>query len=295
MDWSVVIDGNQEVLKRILAALVAMAGFAALQERPGLTVLPPQGQAVRPGRHGPDGDGRSADARSQTPAPQDRPSPVLTLSRHLHRAILRLLRPAEAAVRRLIVVASRGITVDLPPLKPPKSAPPPLIVREGAGTGIVIHRLSCVPLTERSAARRNTVSLPLLDPMRRLERRRTSFRTSGVPRILFPGITTPFPVAPWQPPSPDDRIDATRLRLRLAALSRALDDLPAHAHRFARWRARRDRALRAGRRHRVSPLRPGRAPGLRRRRARRPAHEVDDVLKDLHHLAVEVLEGLDTS
>jgi hypothetical protein len=30
-----------------------------------------------------------------------------TLPRHLHRAVLRLLRPAEAAARRLVIVAAR--------------------------------------------------------------------------------------------------------------------------------------------------------------------------------------------
>jgi hypothetical protein len=34
-----------------------------------------------------------------------------TLPRHLHRAVLRLLRPAEAAARRLVIVAARGMVV----------------------------------------------------------------------------------------------------------------------------------------------------------------------------------------
>jgi hypothetical protein len=45
--------------------------------------------------------------------------------------------------------------------------------------------------------------------------------------------------------SPDDPIDAARLGLRLAALGRVLDDLPRHANRFARWRARLDRDRRS--------------------------------------------------
>jgi hypothetical protein len=39
------------------------------------------------------------------------------LPRPLYRALLRVLRPAEAAVRRLIVVAAQGLTVPLP--RPP--------------------------------------------------------------------------------------------------------------------------------------------------------------------------------
>ena len=44
-----------------------------------------------------------------------------TLPRHLYRTILRLLRPAESAVRRLIIVAARGLVV--PPARPRKQKP----------------------------------------------------------------------------------------------------------------------------------------------------------------------------
>src|SRR5690606_31290223 len=42
-----------------------------------------------------------------------------TLPRHLHRAVLNLLRPAEAAVRRLVIVAARGIVVEVRHPGPP--------------------------------------------------------------------------------------------------------------------------------------------------------------------------------
>ena len=45
--------------------------------------------------------------------------------------MLGLLRPAEAAVRRLIIVAARGLVVALPPARPPKPARP--ILRNGIG------------------------------------------------------------------------------------------------------------------------------------------------------------------
>ena len=54
----------------------------------------------------------------------------ITLSRishPLHRAVLRVLRPAESAVRRLIVIAARGLVVKLAPSRPnlhPKPAKP---------------------------------------------------------------------------------------------------------------------------------------------------------------------------
>ncbi|MDQ6438104.1 hypothetical protein RB623_28970, partial [Mesorhizobium sp. LHD-90] len=47
----------------------------------------------------------------------------VTLPRHLHRAILKLLRPAESAARRLIIAAARGIVVTLPPFRPRKPKP----------------------------------------------------------------------------------------------------------------------------------------------------------------------------
>ena len=43
---------------------------------------------------------------------------VSRISHPLHRAVLRLLRPAESAVRRLIVIAARGLVVKLAPSRP---------------------------------------------------------------------------------------------------------------------------------------------------------------------------------
>ncbi len=56
---------------------------------------------------------------------------VERLSSPVYRAVLRVLRPAESAVRRLIVVAARGLTVK-PPVKR-SAAPPkgPVIPRKG--------------------------------------------------------------------------------------------------------------------------------------------------------------------
>ena len=41
------------------------------------------------------------------------------LPRSLHSAVLRVLRPAESAVRRLIVIAARGLVVKLSSLRGP--------------------------------------------------------------------------------------------------------------------------------------------------------------------------------
>jgi hypothetical protein len=268
MDWNAAIEKHREALKCILAALVAMAGLA---------------------------DGRK------------------TLPRHLYRAVLRLLRPAEAAARRLIIVAARGLVVTLPPPRQRKPSPAPTVLRNGVGTGILMPRGVLLPprptpplkgegvaeASESPSPLRGGVggggkSAPplgfqLLDPLRLPRPRRPIAR--GVPRISVPGFTVPFPVPP--PPAPDDPIDATRLGRRLAALGSALDDLPAHARRFAGWRARvlQSRGLPNARPRRAWPLRPGRPPGWRRR----PEHEVHDVLNAAHGLAFWALNRPDTS
>jgi hypothetical protein len=123
----------------------------------------------------------------------------------------------------------------------------------------------------------------------------------------MPGFTEPVFVSVRRPPSADDLVSASRLALRLQALASALDDLPGHARRFARWQSRRDAAgaqnknfVAAGaqtgktgrsRFRRVSPLRPGRPPGWRGK----PDHEVHEILNVINGLAVWALEAPDTS
>lgn len=213
----------------------------------------------------------------------DRPA---TLPRHLHRAVLSLLRPAEAAARRLIIVAARGIVVALPPARPRKPQPAQAILRNGIGTGIVMPRgfrsKACTPTAR--------LCLPLFDPLPRWNARARP-AANGIPRISLPGVTAPFPVSPRRPPAPDDQLDATHLALRLGALASALDDLPREARRFARWKARRDRVLAAGRIHRVTPLRPGKPPGGRLAHydpdapRRKNIRDVDEILAHAHALA----------
>ncbi len=287
MDWNAAIEKNREALKRILAVLVAMAG---LRNRQSAIVSRQSGSA------------QAADGSTDCLLPTA--DCRFTLPRHLHRAVLRLLRPAEAAVRRLVIVMARGLVVKLPPARLRKAKPKTAILRNGVGTGILMPRNFRPEPGLRPPVRR-TFPLPILDP---LPRRRTSGRpaASGVPRISFPGLIAPHPVAVRRPPSPDDPLDAARLGLRLAALAAALDDLPGQARRFARWRASRDAAVaqdkardapgaqdRQGRprARRVWPLRPGRPPGGRQK----PVHEVHEVLRDLQWFAVKAMERIDTS
>ena len=318
MDWNLAIERNREALKRIVAMLAAMAGFAT--EYP----FPSRGGA----RGGGDFQGAtrpSDDRRPLVEAQIDRP----TLPRHLHRAVLRLLRPAESAARRLVIVMARGLaatpragderTVVLSSsLRPRVPKPTPTLLRKPGGTGIFVRpgivlpsplggegiagASACGAATGQAAgAGPRAPGFQLFDPLRRPFRLRRPAQ-SGVPRISFPGFVAPSPIALRRPPKPDDPLDATRIASRLRALAAALDDLPRQARRFARWRdaqkenhdAPADAIATARRRtknRRVSPLRQGRPPGGRRR----PRHEVHRLLNELHGLAREVLEQPDTS
>jgi len=132
------------------------------------------------------------------------------------------------------------------------------------------------------------LSLPLLDPLPVFSFRPRYRRPKAFPRITCIGLSEPTPIPENWIPSPDDEINAAPLCRRLHALQRALDDLPGQARRLARWKARRDAGrLRA---KRFSPMRPGWPPGHRKRRT----HEVDEVLRECHSLAVYAL-GQDTS
>jgi len=290
VDWDYVVERNRDALKRILAMMVAMvaAGAAAVT---GEVVT---GEAARP-----------------------------TLPRHLYRAVLAILHPAESAARRLIVVAARGLSLPPRRLRPfvpkPKRKPRPTVI-------VFPHAARFAPPPPRPVPVR--IALPLFDTLRPPARRLRSVPASCAPRITLPGLTVRH-VLPAKP-TPFDAIDATRLNLRLETLAAVLDDLPKEALRFARWRARRDTQLRAlreamartadrrpsvarpadgptgrpaggraggpptvspiPRRGRLSPLRPGRAPGSRRRGRR----EVHEILANLQHFALEVLEA-DTS
>ncbi|HTV71023.1 MAG TPA: hypothetical protein VMF90_21040 [Rhizobiaceae bacterium] len=316
VDWNAVIEGNHRVLKRILAELVAMADAAIFTS--------PQGSKSGGGRREASGGGGDA-----TGAPQP------TLPRHLHTVILRILRPAEAAVRRLIVVMARGLVVTLPAFRsrPPQKTS---LARKG-GTGIILPRGFVIkrgvimpkqearpaatpdlpPFTgegdhaERGvggiveAPARRIPSLPLFDPRKRFFYVRP-MRNRGVPRISDPGAGARLPIPVRQPPLPNGRVSAERIHQRLATLAAALDDLPGQAKRFARLRALRLAARAREREREVSgaphPHRKHRSlhvwplrPGRPPGGQRKSKHEIDEVLKDLHYFAFEALEKPDTS
>ena len=304
MSGSVAIETNRVALVRIVASLITMAGSARASHLPpeagnqgrsaevgaaAETVRrvgsePPRAgvlaQEVADGRNDPT---RFAPLRGpQRPPHKGEVNGAPTITRHVWRAILSLLRPAEAAARRLIIAAARGIVVPLPP--PRKPAP----------------QLKPAPLTAR------TLPQPAdREAFLRLSPARRYVPAHAAPRIMFPGITRPHRLPP---PSPDDPVSAVGVARRLAALAAALDDLPKQARRFARLKARLDLqrtqdrdATHPRRFRRTSPLRGGPPYGGRLAvwdpTAPHGKHirEIDEILAHAHALADYALDFPDTS
>jgi hypothetical protein len=121
----------------------------------------------------------------------------------LHRAVLRLLRPAESAVRRLVVIAARGLVVKLAPSRPMPAGP----IGQGG---------------------RSRPSFQLFDPRKNFSGPRRGMATRTPPRIhVFasdPRVAAlwPAPLPAADPaPLPDGLVNAGRLTRRLHALKLA--------------------------------------------------------------------------
>jgi len=197
------------------------------------------------------------------------------IARGLRQAALAMLRPAESAVRRLIVVAARGLAA---PPAPPRPFPASLALAGRGGEG----RVPAFRLFDRPKR---------FGRMLRVEPR-------GVPRIRsFWGGTVQPPAAPPPPspstlvmrPDPDAPVDSGGLRLRLAALEAALADLPRQARRLVRILDRL-KARQAPHALPRAPLRIGRPPGWRAD----PTRDIDHALRECHGLALDALRP-DTS
>jgi hypothetical protein len=198
------------------------------------------------------------------------PQVSFRVPRSVHATILRVLRPAESALRRLIVIAARHVKVETAPvMSSPGDVSPP-------GTR---------PVT--AARRLQRLVFQLFDPRMRLGQRHVTY-ASMVPRVSFIAPDPPFsplavrPVDRSREAEPEQQISVRRMCLRLQALTAALEDLPKQARRLAVWRLRRENAKRPTF---TSPLRPGRPPGFRKVRM----YDVDLVLDECHRYADGVL------
>jgi hypothetical protein len=200
---------------------------------------------------------------------------VARLSPLVYRRALRVLRPAESAVRRLIVVLAHGLAL----------APSHARARTKARAA-VSRKLRCASFRlfdprprfssafadERPRLRRCIRLAPHPGPRIRL------IDASFDPRVPLFRQALPVAAEPVPAPPEEGTVSAARLCRRLAALKSALDDLPRQAKRYARWQARPANA----RRPRLSSaLRPGAPPG-HRKTAR---HKVDEILQACDWLA----------
>ena len=91
---------------------------------------------------------------------------VVRLPRSVHSSVLRVLRPAESAVRRLIVIAARGLVVKLAPSRPVSHPKPAKPTAKGLGSS-------------------RPPSFQLFDPRKRIKPVRAMKSTRIVPRIGF--------------------------------------------------------------------------------------------------------------
>ncbi len=288
MNWKRAIESNRENLASIVAGLVAMLRvYAPLtppsHERKGAMAnasLPRVRGRDRGWGFGEEASEQDADehpdaGRAKAPETSDK-APTLTLPHKCgreapasssillppptYRQILNILRPAEAALRRLIVVVATILNI-----------------RVAAARA----RLAGQPLPDFTKfIRRALPQFPLIDPRKSFApapEQETPTHQSGIPRISIPGIFDPV----FETRSYDD-IDASSIVRRIAALDHALKTLPKQARRLARLMKRRD-AAKPGR-GRVGPIRPGKPPGYRQRHL----HAVDDILDECHWLVREV-------
>jgi len=192
------------------------------------------------------------------------------IPREVHRAILRVLRPAESAVRRLILVVSRSITVQASSPRPMSAG----ILRNGQSTPRPTFQL----FDPRPPLRLQGASMPARRPQPRV-----SFFGDGEARTIAWGRERPRARAGREEAGENAATrNSAHLLRRLQALTAALEDLPRQARRLARALARRRKSQRLKLK---GVLRPGRAPGYRKR----PVQEIDCLLHQCDWLARETL------
>jgi hypothetical protein len=192
------------------------------------------------------------------------------ISQSLRLEVLRILRPAEAAVRRLIFIAAQGLVA-----KPATQKP--------AGFFASLRKV------EAAKPRRPTFNLSDPRPPM-IGHDVVSDAASGnvtlaqrAPRIssiapIDPTIPALFAAQRAQAKTSTPNANQTQILInRLQAIASALENIPRQAQRLARWTARRERIARQ-RLVYTSPLRVGPPPGYRKE----PVHEVDRILAECH-------------
>ncbi len=192
----------------------------------------------------------------------------LRLPLGVYRTVALGLFKSETAVRRLIVIAARGLTIALQQHRPMPAG----LVIEGRGQ---TSRPMAFPLFDtRVSYSWDEEPLPVTGPRIRI--------------IDMPDPRAQF-LALFKRPASGLSSEAatTALRRRLAATLSALGNIPGEALRMARWKARR---LAMANPKFVSPLRPGPPPG----RDKHSKADIDLILRECHALAFDALR-IDTS
>jgi hypothetical protein len=185
------------------------------------------------------------------------------MPRTIHRNIMRVLRPAESALRRIIVMAARDIAVAEEMAAPAPKRPP------------------------RKAAWSPPKTFQLFDPRKRHRPHRIRY-SKHVPRVYVIAPDPPFipqflrGPAPGmeEPEAPIKRISAISITHRLHAFASALENIPREALRLAKLRQRRARKSNF-----KSPLRIGKPPGHQKI----PTRPVDHILLECQSYASAVL------
>jgi hypothetical protein len=194
---------------------------------------------------------------------------LFTLPRATLAAILAVLRPAESAVRRLIVIAAHGLILKQK------------TIRDFA----ILRQRPEGPISAMLSVIGRSRAFKLFDPLK-------SFDPESIWDVepIWESHLGPSDTAFNYMSTIETPLDAQHIAQRLNALIRALDNLPHQARRLVRWQVKRDAALKASRPTRISPMRPGLPPGWRQRKI----HEIDAVLRECHGLANDRLNAPDT-
>ncbi len=193
-----------------------------------------------------------------------------TLPRFLYRRAMRILVPAESAVRRLIVIAVyemelRGVTFATP-----------LKVRTKFTNFMLLN----------APAANNVPAFKLLDARKLFGLDAPDYSEFGASCADdYERDGEDFAV-PGRAPVP-----AALLGQRLLALKAALENLPKQAKRLARWYGQRDAAYAQNLPHLFSPIRPGLPIGYRKHKRQ----EIDEVMLDCHSLARAARDRRDSS
>jgi len=187
--------------------------------------------------------------------------PVLSsLSAEMRRRVLRILSASESALRRLISYRAQRLSLKAR--------------RKRAARNRAIPK-------SKGAKKRPPV-FALFDPRKWFQELAKTSRSKRGPDPSISGFDEDRRASQPDPSTESkSETDPAGLCRRLQALHRALHDIPAQARRLARLQARRKAAGETLRR--TEPIRPGYAPGFRRR----PTHPVDHILWNCAALDVE--------